>query len=111
MKKTFLVGIVVSFLCLGFFGTAFAGVIGSEAGIDLAPTQATLAAAKNYNYDQAKLAQIGTEAGVDLQPTAKTLAAAENRTYDLARLAQIATESGLNNLGRGNDFQGTLACL
>lgn len=102
MKSIIKVAILTSFLCLGLFGTAFAGGIGTEAGIDLAPTPYTLAAAENHHYDQAKLAQQATEAGVDLVPSAKTLAAAENHVYDQNRLAQIGTEAGVDTWGRGN---------
>jgi len=102
MKSIFKIAIVTSFLCLGVFGTAFAGGMASEAGIDLAPTPQALAAAENHHYDQAKLAKLATEAGVELAPTSRALAAAENHTYDQNRLARIGTEAGVDTWGRGN---------
>ena len=102
MKSIIKVTMLASFLCLGIFGTAFAGGMGSEAGVDLGPTPQAVVAAENHHYDQAKLDKMATEGGVNLAPTSQALAAAESHTYDQSRLAQIGTEAGVDAWGRSN---------
>jgi hypothetical protein len=101
LRKELGISLFVGLLLVGLSGTAFAGGLGSEAGVDTVLSQGTLAAAQSHNYDAQSLAVIGTEAG-DWKfnvnaPESKADVAAAQYNYNQDRLDLIGTEGGVDS--------------
>jgi len=111
-SKQLLIGVLVTFLTFGLFGTAFAASdLGSpqssEAGVYQfnfnAPLTMADKAAMNHEYDRDSLARVGSEQGswqyrVDAPKTDADIAAM-NHEYDQKALSEVGTERGIDNQG------------
>lgn len=99
LRKEFIIGALSALLIFGFFGTSFAGSIGSEAGAEIVTSAKALNAALNHNYDQKSLALASSEAGnwkFDFNaPQTSADVAAANYDYDERKLDAIGTEGGI----------------
>lgn len=93
-KQVFSGFIAGLFLLTLFGGQVFASGIGTEAGVDVQPSQRALSAAADYDYSDRHLAGVGTEAGVDVMPSETAI----DSGYELDPLHAefIGTEGGLD---------------